>query len=315
MVEKWEDRIALFWHTADSNQPEAALENMRSLISERAEDDPEALYEWASVHDFLGQEAAAIPLYRSALHHGLQSPKRPQAIIQLASSLRNVGNAKEAVDVLSTARSNEVTGDAAQAFLALALHDSGDSAGALRAALLALAPTLPMYTRAITHYANDLCQEDTMTSSLTIRDCLGVNEYPRLVEIWRSAVRATHDFLSEDDFLEIESHLVPAYFPAVKLLVAERDGTAVGFAGVAEQNLEMLFVHDAERGGGVGTALLNAAIEKFKVQRVDVNEQNPGAHGFYLSKGFTVIGRSEVDGAGKPYPILHMQLDKSARDS
>jgi hypothetical protein len=41
---------------------------------------------------------------------------------------------------------------------------------------------------------------------------------------------------------------------------------------------------------------------------VDVNEQNGQAVGFYLRMGFATEGRSELDGMGKPYPLLHMRL-------
>ncbi|GAA2826067.1 chorismate mutase [Leucobacter komagatae] len=143
---------------------------------------------------------------------------------------------------------------------------------------------------------------------LAIRPALGPDEYPALVDIWRSAVRATHDFLAEGDFARIEGNLAAAYFPAVTLVVAERGGVAVGFAGVAEGGLEMLFVDDSARGTGVGSALLAHAIERLGVTRVDVNEQNPGAHGFYVSRGFEEVGRSELDGDGQPYPILHLAL-------
>ncbi|WP_244302984.1 GNAT family N-acetyltransferase [Leucobacter coleopterorum] len=143
---------------------------------------------------------------------------------------------------------------------------------------------------------------------LTIRPCSGAAEYPQLVEIWRSAVRATHDFLEESDFERIEANLASAYFPAVTLLVAERGGQSLGFAGIAEGSLEMLFVSDDARGKGVGSALLAEAISHRGVTMVDVNEQNPAALGFYLSRGFVQVGRSELDGDGLPYPILHLQL-------
>ncbi|WP_370647815.1 GNAT family N-acetyltransferase [Leucobacter aridicollis] len=141
-----------------------------------------------------------------------------------------------------------------------------------------------------------------------IRTTRGPEEYSALVSIWRSAVRATHDFLAEEDFARIEGNLADAYFPAVTLAVAERDGVPVGFAGVAEGSLEMLFVDDAARGTGVGSALLAHAIERLGVTRVDVNEQNPGAHGFYVSRGFAEVGRSELDGDGRPYPLIHLAL-------
>ncbi|WP_454787830.1 GNAT family N-acetyltransferase [Mycolicibacterium lutetiense] len=123
------------------------------------------------------------------------------------------------------------------------------------------------------------------------------------------AVRRPDDYLLEEsDFQRIESNLAPAYFPAVTLTVAERDGEAVGFADTADGNLEMLFVSDDVRGSGIGSVLLAETIEKDGVTKVDVNEQNSGAHGFYLSRGFTQVSRSELDGDGRPYPILHLAL-------
>lgn len=146
--------------------------------------------------------------------------------------------------------------------------------------------------------------------ALEIRASRGPVEYPALVEIWRSAVRATHDFLEESDFDRIESNLASVYLPAVSLIVAERAGEPVGFAGIAEGNLEMLFVTDEARGQSIGTKLLNEAITEFGVTRVDVNEQNSGACGFYLSRGFEQVGRDELDGDERPYPTFHLELSK-----
>ena len=144
--------------------------------------------------------------------------------------------------------------------------------------------------------------------SVTLRPAHGPAEYPQLTEIWRSAVRATHDFLEDADFARIESNLASVYFPAVELIVADRSGTAVGFAGVAEGSLEMLFVSDDARGTGIGSLLLTEAIAHHGVIRVDVNEQNTSGRGFYLSRGFVQVGRSELDGDGRLYPILHLAL-------
>lgn len=150
---------------------------------------------------------------------------------------------------------------------------------------------------------------------LTLRPPHSQAEYPRLVEIWRSAVRASHVFLAECDFQRIEENLASAYFPAVTLIVAERGGALVGFAGVSGANLEMLFVSDEVRGEGIGSALLAEALASHEVRNVDVNEQNPVAHGFYLSHGFTQVRRSEIDGDGRPYPILHLEIsaDRGAK--
>lgn len=145
-------------------------------------------------------------------------------------------------------------------------------------------------------------------TDLNLRPAAGRSDDPALVAIWRSAVDATHDFLADADRDEIEKHLASDYFPAVALTVAELDGRPVGFSGAVDVDLAMLFIDAETRGQGIGTALLDHAIEHNGVSTVDVNEQNTSAVGFYLKCGFDVIGRSETDEAGRPYPLLHMRL-------
>lgn len=159
MAATWDERIASFWASVDDTQPEAMLHAMRVLAAERPVDDPDAQYEWASAHDYLGMEHQAVPHYRAALGHGLAGARKARAIIQLASSLRNIGEPEAAVELLRQQPTDEVTGDAAQAFLALALRDSGQHDEALRTALLALARTLPLYRRAVENYATELTDQ------------------------------------------------------------------------------------------------------------------------------------------------------------
>ena len=83
----------------------------------------------------------------------------------------------------------------------------------------------------------------------------------------------------------------------------------VGFMGIAEQHLEMLFISDEERGKGLGRELLTFGIEKYSVNDLAVNEQNPLAKGFYEYMGFKVYKRTECDEQGNPYPLLYMKLN------
>jgi putative acetyltransferase len=143
---------------------------------------------------------------------------------------------------------------------------------------------------------------------LVLRETSGPVEYPRLVQIWRSAVDATHHFLTDADREDIERNLASSHFPQVRLTVAEIDGQAVGFAGTAGNDLAMLFIDAGVRGRGIGAALLDHVVGEQSVRTVDVNEQNDQALGFYVHKGFTVTGRSETDSDGRPYPLLHLAL-------
>lgn len=159
MHKTWNERVDAFWDSADDGAPEEALAAMRALVEERASDDPEAIYEWASVHDFLDREDEAVALYRTSLELGLDGARRPQALVQLASTLRNVGRPAEALEILDAMEEDDIVGSAKEAFKALILFDLGEKAAALRTALDALAPTLPLYKRSVTNYAAALTDE------------------------------------------------------------------------------------------------------------------------------------------------------------
>ena len=137
------------------------------------------------------------------------------------------------------------------------------------------------------------------------------NDYEEIVEVWEASVRATHTFLTEDDITFFKPLILNQYLDAVTLrCLKDESGSILGFIGVSENSLEMLFLSPKHRGMGLGKHLLKLAVEEFGVTKVDVNEQNPEACGFYQHFGFSIIGRSELDGSGKPYPILHMELNK-----
>ena len=133
------------------------------------------------------------------------------------------------------------------------------------------------------------------------------SEFDRAAELWEASVRATHDFVTEAD-LDVFRPLVRASFGEIEQLAGLRtdDGLLIGFIGVEDGNVEMLFLDPAYRGQGGGSLLLEHAFAHFAATSVDVNEQNPQAIGFYEHHGFVQVSRSEKDSTGKPYPILHL---------
>ncbi|WP_243885028.1 tetratricopeptide repeat protein [Cellulomonas fengjieae] len=155
-VAAWDRRVEEFWATADGSDVDGVLTSMNALVAERPAGDAAALMEWAGAHDFVGLEAEAIPLYREAIAAGLDPEREARAVLQLASSLRNVGQPDAAVELLQATAGHPAVGAARDAFLALALLDAGQPGAALRVALEALTPTLPAYRSALTHYASQL---------------------------------------------------------------------------------------------------------------------------------------------------------------
>ena len=130
----------------------------------------------------------------------------------------------------------------------------------------------------------------------------------QLVAIWERSVRATHTFLSEAEVAEIKPFVPQALTGVAELVVAEKDGAPVGFMGVQDGRLEMLFLDPAARGQGIGRLLLLYGIERLGVTELTVNEQNPQAVGFYEHLGFSAYRRTSTDEEGRPYPLLYMRL-------
>ncbi len=130
----------------------------------------------------------------------------------------------------------------------------------------------------------------------------------RLLDVWKSSVKATHLFLSEDEIENIKKYIPQALKEIPHLLIVENENQIpVGFMGIVEQHLEMLFISREERGKGFGKELLKYGIEKYAVNDLAVNEQNPLAKGFYEHMGFEVYKRTELDEQGNPYPLLYMK--------
>lgn len=134
------------------------------------------------------------------------------------------------------------------------------------------------------------------------------SEAGRLFEIWSTAIDATHHFLTTEDRHEIAGK-VHEYVEQFRLLVAvDEDDVPLGFMGLSEERIDSLFVHSHWHSRGVGRALVAYAKIQFMRLKVDVNEQNIQAIGFYLSQGFATVDRSPCDDEGRPYPLLHMEL-------
>ena len=137
------------------------------------------------------------------------------------------------------------------------------------------------------------------------------DDYSRIVEVWEESVRATHHFVKESD-IDIFRPLVGEELPNIDLdCVRDENGLVVGFIGVSKGKIEMLFIHPEWRGQGIGRRLVQYTVDERQATTLDVNEQNDQALGFYLRLGFKVEDRSEFDGLGKPYPLLHMRLAAS----
>ena len=151
----WDARLAAHWAAIDRVTEEEFLAGMECLVAELPPDSAVGAFERASAFDSTGHSDLAVPLYERALEIGLTGERRRRAVIQMASSLRNLGRAPESVVLLRAERERESTDldDGVTACLALALVDVGREREAVSLALTALSRHMTRYQRSVANYA------------------------------------------------------------------------------------------------------------------------------------------------------------------
>ena len=79
----------------------------------------------------------------------------------------------------------------------------------------------------------------------------------QLLNVWEASVRTTHLFLSDAEVNQIKSYVPQALEGVAHLIIVETEnGEPLGFMGIENKRLEMLFLSPAERGKGLGRQLL-----------------------------------------------------------
>ena len=154
-----------------------------------------------------------------------------------------------------------------------------------------------VYFRKRLSVAHVVCREDRDASLIS-----------SMVSLWEKSVKASHDFLSEVDI----KNLIPIVKIAIKeienLIILYHCDMPVGFIGIEQRKIEMLFVSPEYFGCGFGKELVDMAIKDYGCIFVDVNEQNPKARDFYYRMGFRQYERTDIDEQGNPFPIIKMKL-------
>lgn len=133
-------------------------------------------------------------------------------------------------------------------------------------------------------------------------------DHQALLGIWEQSVRASHDFLSEQDIQLLLPIVRDQALPSLEVwMLCDEESLPIGFMGLDSNKLEALFISPTSFRQGGGKAMLEHARRLKGELHVDVNEQNPRAVAFYLSNGFVVAGRSPTDSQGLPFPLLHLR--------
>lgn len=130
-----------------------------------------------------------------------------------------------------------------------------------------------------------------------------LSDYPELVRVWEASVRATHTFLPDRYIVLLREHVLRKYLDAVMLVCCKDSRRRIlGFAGVANGRVDMLFVAPDYRGQGVGRRLLRHAVSELNAERLDVNEQNPRPWASTCMKASRCMGARKQTALDSPIP-------------
>ena len=154
-IPDWDRRVADHWRRIDDFDEDTFRAGLETLLAELPPHGATATFERAACFDSFGHSDRAVPLYEQALAAGLSGERRRRAVIQMSSSIRNLGDPQRAVDLLTAELAlpaDHLTG-AVRATLALALSDVGRSREAVSVAVTGLAEYLPRYNRSMARYA------------------------------------------------------------------------------------------------------------------------------------------------------------------
>jgi len=143
---------------------EGRLEEARDLLVRLVEaypDHPEIRAHAVFVHDALGLEREAIPHYEAALRLGLAGPLLADVFLGLGSTWRCLGEYEKARAILEQGVERFPEDRALQVFLAMTLHNLGESARAMEILLVQLGetsndPRLSQYRKTILFYSDKL---------------------------------------------------------------------------------------------------------------------------------------------------------------
>ena len=156
----------------------------------------------------------------------------------------------------------------------------------------------------------------------TAEDVAAIADF--LHEAWRQAGPGAPGFAgaTEDVIVEIaapEAIRARIGGPGRSMFLAWHDDRVVGFAATrrltaAAIELAGAVVLQSLIGGGVGSALVQAAVESartrgFRKMTVSTEIDNERALRFYEKCGFIVVGKSTTDAAGSDIEIWNLQME------
>ena len=108
--------------------------------------------------------------------------------------------------------------------------------------------------------------------------------------IWIESTIKAHYFIAKEYWDNSYNTVMDVYMPMSETFVYEDEEGIKGFIGIInDEFIGALFVDINYQGSGIGTKLIDYAIDKYKKLNLAVYKDNKKSVEFYLKKGFRII--------------------------
>ena len=156
-------QVAALFAAIDDYDEAKFIADVDALAAALPEGDADGIFHRASARDSWGHSDLAVPLYAQALEiGGLTGENRRRAVIQMSSSLRNIGQVEDGLAHLLKEKETggaDHLSDALDGTIALCLATLGREREGLSLVLVALAKHLPRYNRSMGNYGRLLLED------------------------------------------------------------------------------------------------------------------------------------------------------------
>lgn len=131
----------------------------------------------------------------------------------------------------------------------------------------------------------------------------------KVMDIWLKSTIKAHDFISKEYWENNYNDVKNIYIPMANTFIYEDKEVIKGFISVINNEfIGALFVDIDYQGNGIGKALINYAMDKYKKLNLAVYKDNKKSVEFYLKNGFTIIKEQLNDDCGYIEYIMKKEL-------
>lgn len=127
-----------------------------------------------------------------------------------------------------------------------------------------------------------------------------IDDIESVMKIWFSSTITAHPFISVEYWEQNYDTVKNIYLPNAKTSVFEEAGIIKGFISIIDESfIGALFVDNKFQGYGIGSALIEDALNNYKHLSLAVYKDNLKSVKFYKQRGFKICCEQVDEDTGK----------------